>query len=69
MGSHFDDWVDYNGVAFLIELLQWGRTFLDFFGLDSSSYLWLANILECTVVKNKVVFIPFNNGSIHKNRR
>ena len=27
MGSHFHDWIDYNGVAFSIELLEWGRTF------------------------------------------
>ena len=27
MGSHFHDWIDYNGVAFLVELLEWGRTF------------------------------------------
>ena len=27
MGSHFHDWIDHNGVAFLIELLQWGRIF------------------------------------------
>ena len=27
MGSHFHDWTDYNGVAFLIELLEWDRTF------------------------------------------
>ena len=32
MGSHFHDWIDYNGVAFLIELLGWGRTFSDFMG-------------------------------------
>ena len=32
MGSRFDDWIDYNGVAFLIELLQLGRTFSDFLG-------------------------------------
>ena len=30
MGSHFHDWIDNNGVAFSIELLQWGRTFSDF---------------------------------------
>ena len=32
MGSHFHDWIDYNGVAFSIELLvlEWGRTFSDF---------------------------------------
>ena len=40
MESHFHDWIDYNGVAFSIELLQWGRTFSDFLGYDvSSSYL------------------------------
>ena len=27
MGSHFQDWTDYNGVTFLVELLEWGRTF------------------------------------------
>ena len=30
MGSHFHDWIDYNGVAFSIELLEWGGTFSDF---------------------------------------
>ena len=28
MGSHFHDWIDYNGVAFSIELLEWGRKIL-----------------------------------------
>ena len=28
MGSHFHDWGDYNGVAFSIDLLKWGRKFL-----------------------------------------
>ena len=23
MGSHFHDWIDYNGVVFSIELLEW----------------------------------------------
>ena len=32
MGSHFHDWIDYNGVAFSIELLEWGHTFSDFVG-------------------------------------
>ena len=26
MGSHFHNCVDYNGVTFLEELLEWGRT-------------------------------------------
>ena len=30
MGSHFHDWIDYNGVAFSIELLEYGCTFSDF---------------------------------------
>ena len=32
MGSHFQDRIDYNGVAFSIELLEWGRTFSDSWG-------------------------------------
>ena len=27
MGSHFHGWIDYNGVAFSLELLEWDRTF------------------------------------------
>ena len=30
--AHFHDWIDYNGVAFSKELLEWGRTFSDFWG-------------------------------------
>ena len=32
MGSHFHDWIDYNGVAFSIELLEWGGIFSGFGG-------------------------------------
>ena len=32
MGSHFHVWTDYNGVAFSIDLLEWGRKFPDFGG-------------------------------------
>ena len=32
MGSHFHDWTNYNGVAFLVELLEWDRTFSGFLG-------------------------------------
>ena len=31
-GSHFHDWIDENGVALSIELLEGGRTFSDFGG-------------------------------------
>ena len=30
LGPHFHGWIVYNGVAFSIELLEWGRTFSDF---------------------------------------
>ena len=32
MGSHFHNWTDYNGVTFLVELLEWGHTFLGLMG-------------------------------------
>ena len=32
MGLHFHDWIDYNWVTFLVELLEWGCTFLGFLG-------------------------------------
>ena len=32
MGSHFHDWIDYNGLAFSIDLLEWGCKFSDFWG-------------------------------------
>ena len=35
MGSHFFDWIDYNGVTFSKELLEWGSTFQDF-GVNGS---------------------------------
>ena len=33
MGSHFHDWIDYNEVAFSIELPEWRRTFSDFWSM------------------------------------
>ena len=32
MGWHFHDCINYNGVAFSKEFLEWGRTFSDFSG-------------------------------------
>ena len=32
IGSHFHNWVGYNGVTFLVELLEWGCTFSGFLG-------------------------------------
>ena len=30
MRLHFHDWIYYHGVAFSIELIEWGRTFSNF---------------------------------------
>ena len=47
MGSNFHDWIDYNGVAFSMELLEWNRTFSGFWGKKvQSPYLRLANVPE-----------------------
>ena len=35
MGSHFHHWINYSGVAFSIELLEWGRTFSGFWGKNT----------------------------------
>ena len=32
MRTHFPYWIDYNGVAFSTQLLEWDRTFSDFGG-------------------------------------
>ena len=32
MGWHFYDWIDYKGVVFSIELLEWGAPCQDFGG-------------------------------------
>ena len=63
MGSHFHDWFDYNGVPFSIELLEWGRTFSDFWGktvLHIYGYSWLANVPECLYCRRKVKCSSFN---------
>ena len=68
MGSHFHDWIDYNGFAFSIELLEWGPTFSDFGG-EKVLHIYGSQTHQnaCTVdrVKSKVIFIQFKeNGSI-----
>ena len=30
--AQLHDWIDYNGVTFLVELLEWDRTFSGFLG-------------------------------------
>ena len=70
MGSHFHDRFGYNGVAFSIELLEWGGSFLDYWGkkvLHIHGYLWLASIPEYLYCRWKVKCSLFNlkNGSSH----
>ena len=36
MGSRFQGCIDYYGVTFLVELLEWDRTFLGFLGYENS---------------------------------
>ena len=36
VGSHFQDWSNYTGVAFSIKLLEWGRTFSGFWWYENS---------------------------------
>ena len=36
MGSHFQGWIDYNGIAFSLALLEWDRTFSGFGESDNS---------------------------------
>ena len=38
MGSHFHDWSDYNGVTFLVELLEWFAHFRDFWDKKLSQF-------------------------------
>ena len=35
VGSHFQGWIDYYGVAFSLELLEWDRTFSGFGGSEN----------------------------------
>ena len=56
MGSHFHDWIDYNGVAFSIDFLEWGHKFLDFGGKQGFK------MGRFSVKKiRKLLFIKFNN--------
>ena len=61
MGSHFHDWIDHNGVAFQIELLEWGRTF-SYFGVRRFSIFTVSKRTRMFVlyVKSKVFFIQYN---------
>ena len=63
MRSHFHDWIDYNGVAFSIELLvlEWGRTFSDFLREKKFFTFTVSKRTRMPVlwVKSKVFFIQY----------
>ena len=57
MGSNFHGWIDYNGVAFSIPLLEWGRTFSDFWGKRVLHIYGLQTYPNvCTVKKGSIHF-------------
>lgn len=48
MGSHFHEWINYHGVEFSIELVEWDCTF---FG-----GIWGKKILACRDLKNRKIW-------------
>ena len=66
MGSYFHDWMDYQEVAFSIELLEWGRKF-EFWGKTVfQSYLRLANAPESTAGEKLSVLYSKNGTYINR---
>ena len=51
VGSHFHNWIDYHGVAFSIEVLEWGRTFSDLWTF------WGKKVLQIAVSKRTRMFV------------
>ena len=60
MGSHFHNWVDYNVVTFLEELLEWGRTFSGFLEYENSGKQGFKNRKICSYKMAPAVLI-FNS--------
>ena len=58
-GSHFYDWINYNGVAFSTELLEWGRTFSDLLGVRPFFIFTVSKRTSMSVLqmKSKMFFI------------
>lgn len=47
-GSHFHHWIDYHGVAFSFEILEWGCKFSD---------VWVRQFFVCTISKRTRMFV------------
>jgi len=60
-GVTFLDWIDYNGVTFSIELLEWGHTFLGFLGVRQFFGFTVSKCTRMFVpqMKSKVFFIRY----------
>ena len=70
MRSHFHDCIDYNRVAFSIELLEWGHTFSDFGGKTVHIYGLQTYQSVCAAEeKSSVLHTIQKNRSVHKNRK
>ena len=63
------DW--YNGVAFSIELLEWGHTFSDFWGVRLLVIFTVSKRTRMFLLQTESKVVSFNlkNGSIHENRK
>ena len=59
MGSHFLDWIDYDGIAFSIDVLEWSFGVRKFFIFSVSK--------RTRIYRRKVKCSSFSlkNGSIH----
>ena len=55
VGSHLHDWIDYNGVVFSIELLEWGRTF---------GFFWVRQFFIFMVSKRTRMFVLQMNSKV-----
>ena len=60
-GVTFLDWIDYNGVSFSIELLEWACTFFGFFGVRHFFIFMVTKRTRMFVpqMKSKVFFIRY----------
>ena len=56
MGSHFHNWIDYNEVAFSIELLK-GSHIFGFLGVRQFFIFTVSKCTRMFVLKSKVFFI------------
>ena len=69
IGSHVHDWIDYNGVTFLVELLEWGPLFSGFLGWETSGKLGFKNrritIMTFPLTKNVCISIIYDGTFVY----